>query len=70
MVHHEERAKSYIDNIPNFTNPLDPDIEAGSDTSTFKEPTSQPSRLDFVESTRKEICAHEIDKNYNLFRRR
>ena len=70
QLHHEERANSYPENTPNFTNPLDPKIEAGNDTLKSKEYTSKPDRLDFVEETRKEIGAHEIDKNWNLIIRR
>ena len=36
MLHHEERAKYSPDNPPNFTNPLDSNIEAWNDTFTFK----------------------------------
>ena len=70
LIHHEERAKSSPEDHPNFNNPLEPNIETGNDTFTFKEANSQPDRLDFVESTRKEIGAHEIYKHWNLVRRR
>ena len=53
MLHHKEIYKSSQYNLPNLTNPLDSDIEAGNDTLTFKESTSQPDRLDFVEAMRK-----------------
>ena len=53
LFHHEERAKSSPDNLPNFTNLLDSNIEVGNDTSTFNEATSQPDRLYFVNSMRK-----------------
>ena len=45
-------------------------IEAGNDTLTFKEATSKSGRLGFVEETRKEICAYEIENYWNLGRRR
>ena len=49
---------------------MDTYIEVGNDTSTFKETTSQPVRLDFMETTRKEIDTHEDDKHWTLVRRR
>ena len=36
MTHHEDIAKSYPYNLPNFDNPLASSIEAGNDTFTFK----------------------------------
>ena len=53
LLHHEERAKSSPDNLPNLNNPLVSNIKEGNDTFNFKEATSQPYRLDFVESIRK-----------------
>ena len=70
LLHHKERDKYSPDNIPNLTNPLDSNIEEGNDNFTSKEATSQPARLDFVESTRKEIGSHKIDKHWTLVRRR
>ena len=58
LFHHKERAKSSPDNPPNFTNPLTSNIEAGDDTFTFKEATSQSEELEFVEEMRKEIGSH------------
>ena len=63
LLHHEGGAKSYIENLPNFTYPLASNKETGKYNLNFKESTSQPERLRFVEAMRKEICAHEIDKN-------
>ena len=48
ILHHEERAKSYTENLPNFTNPLVSNIKSGNYTFTFKEATSQPDRMEFV----------------------
>ena len=70
ILYHEYISKSSPDNIPNFTNPLYSIIETGNYTFTFKETTSQPVRMGFVEAIRKEICANEIDKKYNLVIRR
>ena len=53
LIQYEERAKSSPDNLPNFTNPLASIMEAVNDTFTFKEATSQPDRMDFVEAKRK-----------------
>ena len=50
LILHEERAKSSPDNLPNLTNHLAYNIEAGDDTFNFKEATSQPNRMDFVET--------------------
>ena len=58
MLQHEERSKLSTYNLPNFTNPLAYNTEAINDTSTFKESTIQPVRLDLVDATRKEIGAH------------
>ena len=69
MIHHKEKAKSSQDNLPNFTNPLVSNTEEGNLKFKFKESTSKPDRLDFVEDTRKEICAHENENNWNLVRR-
>ena len=69
-LHHEETDKSYPDNLPNFTNPLASNIKPRNDTFNFKEVTSQPDRLDFFEAMRKEIGTYEIDKHFNLVRRR
>ena len=66
----EERVKSSPENLPNFTNPLVYNIEVGNNDSTLTESISKPDKLEFVESTRKEIVTHEIDKHWNLFRRR
>ena len=49
IIHHEEISKYSTYNITNFTNPLDSNIESGSDTSNFKEDISQHDRLEFVE---------------------
>ena len=57
LLHHEDIDNSSPDNLPNFTNPMASIMEAVNDTFTFKEATSQPDRLDFVESIRKEIGA-------------
>ena len=70
LIHHEERAKSYPENLPNLTNPLASNIEAGNDKFIFKEANNKPEGLDFVGATRKKIGAHEIDKYWNLVRRR
>ena len=70
MIHHEEIYKSSQYNLPNFNNPLAYIIEAVNDIFTFKESTSQPYRMDFVEALRKKIGAHEINKHWTLFRRR
>ena len=45
-------------------------IEAGNDILTFKEATSKPARLEFVEATRNKIGAQEIDKPWILIKRR
>ena len=70
LLHHEEIENSSQEILPNFTNPLASNIGEGNDTFTFKEATSQPGRLDFMEATSKEIGKHEIDKHCNLFIRR
>ena len=70
IIHHEERANSSPDNLPNFINPLSSNKEAGNNNFTSKEATSQLDRIDFVEAMRKKISAHEIDKDWNLVRRR
>ena len=36
LLHHEERAKSSPENLPNFTNPLFSRIEEVNGTLTFK----------------------------------
>ena len=36
MLHHEERANSSPENLPNSTNPMDYNIKAGNDTFIFK----------------------------------
>ena len=66
LIHHEDINNYSPDNLPNFTNPLVSRIEAVNYTFTFKYATSQPDRLEFVEAMRKEIGAHEIDKNWTL----
>ena len=53
LLYHEEISKSSPDNLPKFNNPLASNIEAGNDTFTFKYATTQPDRLDFMESRRK-----------------
>ena len=70
LLHHEERSKSSPENLPNFTNPMASNVELVNDSFNFKKATSQPDRLEFVEARRKEICAHEIDKHWNLVIRR
>ena len=69
MLHHEERSKYSLDNLSNFTNPLDSKIQSGKDTFAFKGSTSQTDRLEFLESTRKEIGAPEDDKHWTIVRR-
>ena len=49
IIHHEKISKYSTYNITNFTNPLDSNIESGSDTSNFKEDISQHDRLEFME---------------------
>ena len=70
LIRHEERAKYYPDNLPNLTNPLAPNIQVGNNKFTFKEASSKPARLDFVEGIRKEIFAHKDDQNWNIVIRR
>ena len=70
LLRHEETSKSSTYNIPNFTNPLVSHLSEGNDTFIFKESTSQPGVMDFVEAMRKEKGTHEIDKHWNLVRRR
>ena len=70
LLHHEEIAKTYQDNLPNFKKPLVSNIEEVNDTFTFKESTIQPDRLDFVEAIIKEIDSHEEEKHYTLVWRR
>ena len=53
LIHHEERAKSFPDNLPNFTNPLASKKESGNYTFTFKEATSQTDRIYLVDAIRK-----------------
>ena len=68
LIHHEELAKSSPENITNFANPLNSNIEAGIETFTFKETTSQPESLDFVEALIEGIGSHEDEKHWNLVR--
>ena len=68
IIHHEERAKYYLENFPNFTNPLVSNTEEVNYTFIFKEATSQPTCVDFMERTRKEIVTNENDKHWNLVR--
>ena len=70
LIHHEERAKSSLDNIPNITNPLASNIESGNDNFTFKEDNSQPGSLGFVKYTRKETGSYEDDKHWTIVTRR
>ena len=70
LLHHEDIARYSTDNLPNFVNPLDSNIKEEKYTFTFKEFTSQPDSLEFVEAIRKEICSHEIDKYWTLVIRR
>ena len=53
MILHEEKANSFTENLPNFTTPLVSNTEEGNGTFTFKETTSQPDRLEFVDTMRK-----------------
>ena len=48
LLHYEERAKSYAENLPNFTHPLVSNIEAVNDTLTVNKASSQPYRIKFV----------------------
>ena len=48
-------------NIPNFTNPLTSNIENGNETFIFNKSISQPDRLNFVETTKKNMIT---TKNY------
>ena len=68
LIHHEEISRSSTYNLPNLYNPLVPNIEVGKYTCTFKDSTSQPYMLNFVESMRREIGAREIDKYFPLFK--
>ena len=70
LIHHEERAKSSPDNLPNFNNPLVYKIEGVNDNFNFKEAIIQPDRMDLVEAIRKEIEYHEADNHWDLVRRR
>ena len=70
LLHHEDIARYSTDNLPNFVNPLDSNIKEEKYTFTFKEFTSQPDSLEFVEAIRKEICSREIDKYWTLVIRR
>ena len=70
MLHHKEISKYLPDNLPKFTNPLAYNIEAGNENFTFKEYTSQPDMLEFLESMSKDISDHEDDRHWNLVRRR
>ena len=70
LIHHKERPEYSPENLPNFTNPLVSNIEEGNDISTFKEFTSEPGRLEFVEEIRNAIFVHEKYKHWNLLRRR
>ena len=36
LIHHNEKYNSSPDNLPNFTNPLDSNLDAGNDNFTFK----------------------------------
>ena len=54
LLHHERIFNSSPQNLPNFINPLVSNIEEVNDTFTFKEYSSQPDRLEFVEAIRKE----------------
>ena len=70
LILNEEKSKSSPDNLPNLTNHLVSNIEEVNYTFTFKESTSQPERLDFVEKMRKEIGAPENDNHWTMVRRR
>ena len=69
-IHHEERANSSPENLPNITIPLDSNREEVNGTFTFKDATIPPDRLDFWKEMSNEIGAHEIEKHWNLVRRR
>ena len=70
LIHHEERSKSSLENLPKFTNPLISNIDAVNNTFDFKEAMIQPDKLNFLEPMRKDIGANEIDKHWELVRRR
>ena len=53
LIHYEERAKSYPENIPNLTNPLDSKIYAVNDNFILKEATSKTESMEFVEEMRR-----------------
>ena len=53
LIHHEERSKSSLENLPKFTNPLASNIKSVNYTITFKDSTSQHDRLNFVDGMRK-----------------
>ena len=63
MIHFEERSKSSPENLSSLTNPLVSNIDVGNSIFGFKEATSQPDQLEFVENIIKEIGAHEDDQN-------
>ena len=66
LLHHEERYKSSPGNLPNFNKTLVSNIEPFNDTYAFKEATSHPNRLEFVEEMIKEIGSHEVDRHCTL----
>ena len=70
LLSHEERAKYSLENLTNFTNSLASKIESVNDTFNFNESTSQPERMEFLESTRKEFGAHEDDQHWNIVSKR
>ena len=70
LLHHEEKSKSSPENLTNFNNTLNSNIQAGNDNFTFKESTIQPVRLKFVEDMIKEIGTHEDYQHWDSVRRR
>ena len=70
LLHHEEKSKSSPENLTNFNNTLNSNIQAGNDNFTFKESTIQPDRLKFVEDMIKEIGTHEDYQHWDSVRRR
>ena len=52
LLHHKERSKPYSDIPPKFNNSIVSNIEEVNYNFKFKDATSQPERMDLVESTR------------------
>ena len=67
LLHHEEKPKSSLYNLTKFTNPLVSNTEEGNDNFTFNESISQPTRLEVVEDTRREIGAHKMTSTRTWF---